>query len=121
MRNSLNAEQKFYQSVDEFATRNRTELQLGEAYVKYRFWKSAGTSTPGQILLALSCIGLYHFVQTAMVHSFLFMLGNVGGPMGACIVLGIVLLAIALTMNRVPGLGWLVLITLTIYGLVSSL
>jgi hypothetical protein len=119
MRNQLIGEEEiFYQKANEFVDRNHQELELGEAYAKFYFWKSVWGSVPGQLALALSVIGLYNITRTYAFSLFLSVLISIGGgPLAALILLGVIAIVIIVILNRMPVLGWVTLISLAIYGL----
>jgi hypothetical protein len=54
----MSEQEKFYEEANDFIDRNRLELQLGEAYEKFSFWKSIGTSKLGQLVIVLVLLGL---------------------------------------------------------------
>ena len=57
---SMSEQEKFYHEANEFIERNRLELQLGEAYAKFSFWRAVFGSKPGQIVFMLALLGLWY-------------------------------------------------------------
>ncbi len=46
-------QEKFYKTVNHVVDDHATQISLGLAYGKYRFWKAIFTSTPGQIFIGV--------------------------------------------------------------------
>jgi hypothetical protein len=47
----MSEQEKFYKRINQTADDHSTEIKLGLAYGRYRFWKAVWTSKPAQFVL----------------------------------------------------------------------
>jgi len=66
----MSEQEKFYHEANDFIDRNRLELQLGEAYAKFSFWRAIWTSKLGQLVIVLALLGLCSGTTWSMATSF---------------------------------------------------